>query len=189
MAEASTTEMNRFVAVVDTFKNNVARLNSPETRNAVYATGNNALIRDYENTLTQSNLLNSTIERTVGAWDAAKTGWGVVTSQTSMWIGDAIDEIRSWFAPTPIAGLGAIQIPAAVWIAGIVAAAYTLNKGMQKIFIAVEASKMQAANPTLSRERALTAARNAVVGSWFGLSSGVLLAAGAVGLYLMFRKR
>jgi hypothetical protein len=198
MAEATQTEMNRFVAIVESFKNNLARLNSAETRNAVYASNNSALIRDYENTLTQSNILNSTIEGTVGAWEAAKSGWGILTSQTSMWIGDAVDEIRSWFQTSnnlgcigcpQLGSFGAVQLPAAVWIAGIVAAAYALNKGMEKIFIAIEATKMQEANPNLSRERAVTLARNAIVGSWFGLAPGVLLAAGAVGLYLVFRKR
>jgi hypothetical protein len=101
-AQASQAELNKFVKVVDEFKAKLARLKLPETRRKVYASGNQKMITDYENAVSRGNALNGTIAALVGAWAAFKRGYKTVTDQTSMVIGDAIDEIRSWFGYKPM---------------------------------------------------------------------------------------
>lgn len=209
--QATAQEMNRFVKSVDDFFANYAKLSSPQMRNQVYASGNASLIADYESALRQGRLLKGTIETTVGAWSSAKAAWSTVSGITSTAIGDAIDEIRSWFGyqpagvsgygvagydVSPVSGgtlgaLGVIQLPAAAWVAGIVASALLLNAAMNKIFISVEASRIQKADPTMSRSQALDVASRAVkTAGLLGSATWPLLAAAALALYLVFgRKR
>lgn len=112
-AQASQAELNKFVKVVDEFKAKLARLKLPETRRKVYATGNQKMISDYESAVTRGNALNGTIAALVGAWNAFKRGYKTVTDTTSTVIGDAIDEIRSWFGYKPMGcygeGLGYVE--------------------------------------------------------------------------------
>ena len=206
MPETTPQEMNKFVQTVDEFMANYAKLISPETKAGVYATKNPALINDYENAVSQSRILKRTIEATVGAWNAAKKGWASVTSTTSIAIGDAIDTIRGWFGYEPAGGepatemgvydissitggtlgaLGVIQLPAAAWIAGIIASALLLNGTMNKIFISIEASRIQRADPTISRERALSAASKIVSTDFFGKATLPLIVAGLLAAYLL----
>lgn len=210
MAENATPqELNRFVLSVDEFFSNYATLISPAMRAQVYGTGNAAVIADYESAKSQGAVLKSSIEATTGAWAAAKAAYGAVTATTSTVIGDAIDEIRSWFGyqpageylgahcPTPgvagLAGLGAlgvVQLPAAAWVAGILAAVYLANAAMQKIFIFVAANQIQAADPTVSRSQALTAASRAVkTPGILGAITLPLIAAAALAAFLIFGRK
>ena len=76
MAEQATqTELNKFVKVVDEFKAKFALLISPVTRARIYASNNPALIADYEKTVSRSNALNVSIDALVGAWTAFKSGY------------------------------------------------------------------------------------------------------------------
>jgi len=179
MSQASQQDLNKFVRVVDEFMANYAKLIKPETKAQVYATGNQILIDDYAIAVGRGRILKRSIETTVGAWNAAKREYRKITDVSSTVIGDAIDEIRSWFGYRPagslecyrpMSGLGAIQIPAAVWVSSIVAAALLLNSAMRKIFIAIEASKIQRENPGTPRDVALEQASKAVAsGGFFGL--------------------
>jgi len=207
MAEqASPQEMNRFVKAVDEFMAKYAKLILPATRTQVYASANPALISDYESAVKQGRILKATIGNTVGAWNAAKSAWASVTGVTSTVIGDAIDEIRSWFGydpetglsaydPSPISGgtlglLGVVQLPAAAWIAGILGAVYLLNQTMNKIFVSIEATRIQKANPTISRSQALVAASQAVKTSrFFGIATLPLIAAAALAAWFLFGRQ
>ena len=223
---ASPQEMNRFVQSVDVFFANYEKLTTPQIRDEVFASGNPALIANYQSAVSKGAMLSRTIQATVGAWGAAKSAWSVVTGATSTVIGDAIDEIRSWFGyepaggvgslgcpyrdaspisggylglydPSPISGgrlgaLGAIQLPAAAWVAGILGAVYLMNQAMNKIFISVEATRMQNRDPTLSREKALdVAARTIATGGIFGSAGAILplIAAAALAAFLIFGKK
>ena len=104
--QASQAELNRFVKVVDEFKAKYARLIAPATKAQVYASGNQKMIADYETAVVRGNALNRSIAALVGAWAAFKRGYAAVTDTTSMYIGDAIDEIRSWFGYDPAHGIG-----------------------------------------------------------------------------------
>lgn len=201
-AQASQAELNKFVKVVDEFKANYARLILPATRAEVYAMNNPAMISDYESAVSRGAILNSTIANLVGAWNAFKSGYAKVTDTTSTVIGDAIDEIRSWFGYDPAPGigcymqglgglgmLGAIQIPAAVAIAGIVSAALLLNSMMNKIFVNLQANKIQAASPGTNRGDALAQAQRGL-STFFPTSLSLpMLAAGAIALYLVLGNR
>lgn len=196
MSNASPQQINEFVREVDAFMLNYSRLSAPDTRVAVYASGNAALIADYESQLSKSASLKSAIETTVGAWNAAKTAYAKITDSTSMVIGDAIDEIRSWFGYNPggVMGLGLLQLPAAalsaVWIGGIVAAAYLLNQSAKKLFVSIEATRLQRDNPALSREQALNVAGAAIASQGFLASFRLpLLAAGLLAAWLLLGKR
>lgn len=101
-AQASQAELNKFVKVVDEFKAKFAKLIDPATRAQVYASKNGNMISDYETAVVRGRALNNTIISLVGVWDAFKRGYAKVTDQTSMVIGDAIDEIRSWFGYKPM---------------------------------------------------------------------------------------
>ena len=208
MSEATPQEMDQFVKTVDEFMANYAKLISLETKAGVYASQNPTLINQYENAVAQSRILKSTIEATVGAWRTAKKAWASVTGVTSTFIGDAIDEIRSWFGyepapgmgglgcgncpndgcpncPANLSGLGVIQLPAAAWIAGIIAAAFLLNATMDKIFISIEASRIIKTNPNISRGQALTMASSAVKTDFFGGATMPLIAAGLIAAYFL----
>lgn len=194
---ASQSELNKFVEVVDEFKTNLARLTSPEFERQVYAFDNPALHQDYGKAVVQARALNSTIDATVGAWNAFKRGYLAATDASSTVIGDAIDEIRSWFGYKPagdlgryeLAGLGAIQIPAAAWVAGIIAAALVLNRTMAAIFVQVEAAKLQRENPGMSREVALQKAKDSLP-SLFGAGITVpLVIAGIAAVWLLSNRK
>lgn len=211
MAEATPQEMNRFVKEVDSFMANYSKLTSADTRTKVAVSNNPALLNDYNSAVSQARILKSTIEGTVGAWNTAKAGWRAITDITSTVIGDAIDEIRSWFGYkpmgnlsaydiSPISGgslgnyslgsLGIVQLPAAVWIAGIVSAAFLLNQAMHKIFVSLEASSIMRANPTISRAQALTAASQAVkTMSFFGGATVPLIIAAGLAAFLILGKK
>ena len=138
--QATQTELNKFVKVVDEFKAKYARLISPATKSQVYASGDQTLINEYESAVSRGGSLNNSINALVGAWGAFKRGYGAVTDVTSTVIGDAIDTVRGWFgydAAPGIGGMGSlglIQIPAAVAIAGIVGAFILLLMSMKAPF-------------------------------------------------------
>lgn len=190
---ATQTELNKFVKVVDEFKAKFARLTSPAMRNEIYATGNTVLIADYETAVVRGGALNTTINTMVGAWSAFKRAYASVTDQTSMVIGDAIDEIRSWFGYKPmgdlpggLGSLGIIAIPAAVAVAGIVAAALVLIAGMNRIFISVEASRIQKENPNITRAVAIRQAEQGLPSFLPGSVTPIMLGVGALALFLIF---
>ncbi len=210
MAETATPqELNRFVQSVDEFFSNYAKLISPAMRAQVYATGNAAVIADYESAKSQGAILKSTIEATTGAWATAKAAYSVITGATSTFIGDAIDEFRSWFGykpagglgylgacncPAPglgyLGGLGVVQAPAAAWVAGILGAVYLANQAMNKVFIFVAANQIQAADPTLSRAQALAAAADTVRGEGIiGAITLPLVAAAVLAAFLIFGRK
>ena len=216
MPESATPqEMNRFVQSVDEFFANYAKLISPSMRAEVYASGNSTLIRDYDATVSRARALKVTIEATTGAWAAAKAAWRSVTDTTSTVIGDAIDEIRSWFGYEPAGGvgaysvspisggalgqwrgggtlgaLGAIQVPAAAWVAGILGAVYLANAAMTKIFISVQATRIQKDDPTVSRSDALDYASQSVkTAGLFGGGTLPLIAAAALAVFLLLGKK
>jgi len=197
--------MNRFVQSVDEFFSNYAKLISPAMRAQVYATGNTALIADYESAKSQGAILKTTIEATTGAWATAKAAYSAVTGVTSTAIGDAIDEIRSWFGYKPageylggccavpgtgLGALGVVQLPAAAWVAGILGAVYLANQVMSKIFIFVAANQIQAGDPSLSRSQALAAAADTIKGeSILGAITLPLIAAAALAAFLIFGRK
>lgn len=105
---ANPQEMNRFVKSVDEFFANYEKLTTPAMRAQVYASGQPELIADYQAAVSRGATLSATIQGTVGAWTAAKAAWGTVTGATSTVIGDAIDEIRSWFGYEPAPGVSSL---------------------------------------------------------------------------------
>jgi len=205
MAEPTQTELNRFVAEVDTFMANYSRLNDPATVAAVYASGNQSLINDFESTRAKSQALKATIENTVGAWNTAKKLYFSATDYTSTVIGDAIDTVRGWFGYTghintqvgayvpafTLSGLGVLpQVVTAAWIAGIVSAAYLLNQSIMGILRSIEATKIQKENPNISREAALDlAAKKINISALFGAPSLPVLAALGLAAWYFFGKK
>lgn len=229
-AQASQAELNKFVRVVDEFKAKFAKLILPATRAQVYASGNQKMIADYESAVSRGNALNATINALVGAWSAFKSGYRKVTDTTSTVIGDAVDEIRSWFGYKPMGccdqmgnvppaanerilaqqkpfdidrdlvgmplsqfgGLGAVPlaaIPAAVAVAGVISAALILNSLMDKIFVSLEANRIQKENPRISRGAALSQAEAGLPSLLPGGLSLPMLAAGGVALWFIFGKK
>ena len=199
--EATQAELNKFVKVVDEFKAKFARLISPVTRQQVYSSNDPKLISDYESAVTRGNALNSSINALVGVWNAFKSGYKTVTAATSTVIGDAIDEIRSWFGYDPAPGigcyvqaqgmgaLGIIQVPAAVAVAGIIGAALVLIAGMNRIFISIEASKIQRENPNVTRATALRQAESGLPSFIPGGLTPVMIGVGALALWLILGKK
>lgn len=199
-AQASQTELNRFVKVVDEFKAKFAKLILPATKAQVYASGNQKMISDYENAVWRGNALNNTINALVGAWSAFKSGYKRVTDTTSTVIGDAVDEIRSWFGYKPAGGIGCYDgmaglgvaplaaIPAAVAVAGVISAALILNSLMDKIFVSLEANAIQRQNPNVSRGDALRQAEAGLPSLLPGGISLPMIAAGALALYFILGK-
>lgn len=178
--QATSGELNKFVEVVDKFMRRFAVLNSPATREQVYASNDQKLISDYEITVSRGKALKVVIEKTVGAWNVAKRAWSSITGATSTVIGDAIDEIRSWFGYKPAGGLeghfndlgalsalGAIQVPAAAWVAGIIAAAVLVTKAIDEILVRVEAARIQKESG-VPREQAIAIAKDVYSRSLLG---------------------
>ena len=175
MAQASQQQMNEFVKVIDEFMQKYTRLISTQTRTEVYASGNPGLISDYENAVSRGGMLKTNIEIVTGAWQAAKRAYSSVTDVTSMYIGDAIDWFKDLFGGTPIpvsgpqiGGLGVIQIPAAVWIVGTIAAGAALILSIDRIFITLEANRIQRDSPGMTRVQAITQAKGAIGLNIFG---------------------
>ena len=192
--QASPQQMNDFVREVDKFMQNYARLTSPQTRSDVYASGNPALISDYENAVSRGGALKTTIEATTGAWQAAKEAYRSTTDVTSMYIGDAIDWFRGLFGGGPdtenLQGLGALQLPAAVWVSGIIASALLLNRLMTNIFVTLEANRIQRDNPNTPRVTALAQAKTQVgAGLFEGLTAPMTIAAVAVIAWLLLGQK
>ena len=224
--EATPQEINRFVAEVDKFMVNYARLISPQMRSQVYATGNAELIGEYESAVTTGRRLKATIEGTTGAWNEAKRAYQAITDVTSTAIGDAIDwfrglwgagpaadlgrygveamrgDIRGRHDVSPISGgtlgylgnLGAVQLAGtalmAVWLAGIVSAAYLANQVMQKVFIWVDAWLIQRNDPTISTSDAIDlASKSAARGGFFEGAALPLIAAAVLAAFLIFGQR
>jgi len=236
--KATPQQVNEFVKVVDEFMRNHKALNAPKFRAEVMATGNQELIAAYNSAVTKSNALKGTIEKTTGAWSKAKAAYRDAIGTTSTVIGDAIDEIRSWFGYKPAGDLAGMRPPAmpntqsqgqsrgydyqafgteiksisdphasvyvhsplgalpaaalgAIWITGIIAAAAVLNSTIHKIFVSVEATRLQKANPNLPRSMALEQATKAVdTGGIFGrFGTERIIAVGALlGILWVLRK-
>lgn len=201
--QASKTQLNKFVEVVDKFMRDYARLKSDAVAKQVYATNNPALIADYENTVVRGGQIRGSIIAVTGAWDAAKRQYAKVTGVTSMAIGDAIDEIRSWFGYDAAGGignyhgggLGAFQIPAAAlgaaWIAGILAAIAAFYGMYNKLMITLEASRIQKENPDIPRAAALEQAKQGLESDGLfgsGMSLG-MFGALAVGAYFLLNRK
>jgi hypothetical protein len=133
-------------------------------------------------------------------------------------IGDAVDEIRSWFGYKPMGDLpclgcvpgigcvgcpqqpgnreqpglgvlGIIQIPAAVAVAGIVAAALVLIAAMNRIFISLEANKIQRENPSVSRAVAIRQAEAGLPSFIPGGITPVMIGLGALALWMVWSKK
>lgn len=199
--EATQTELNKFVKVVDEFKAKYARLILPATRAQVYATNNAAIISDYESAVSRGGALNSTINVTVGAWSAFKRGYASVTDVTSTIIGDAIDAIRGLFGYEPAPGLssiglnpglgalGVVQIPAAIAVGGIIAASLILIAAMNRIFISIEATKIQRENPNVSRAVALRQAEAGLPSFLPGGITPIMIGVGALALWMILGDR
>lgn len=186
--EPTTGEKNRFVRTVDEFMENYTFLLSRETQNKVYGMGDPALNAEYENMINNAGRLRGVILTTVGAWEQARAALTSVTDVTSMYIGDAIDEIRSWFGYDPtrgLNGLGVFQLPAAAWMIGIISAAVLLNSAMSKLFIKIETASLvrSGVNPG----EALRIASNALAPSLLGGVNKTLLIGGALALFLLMR--
>ena len=194
-AQATQTELNKFVKVVDEFKAKYARLILPATKTQVYASGNAAMIADYNTAVSRGAALNSTIANLVGAWNAFKRGYGAVTDVTSTVIGDAIDTVRGWFgydAAPGIGGMGAlglIQIPAAVAVAGVIGAAMVLIAAMNRIFISIEATRIQKENPSIPRSTALAQAESGLPSFLPGGVTPVMIGVGALALWFILTQR
>lgn len=178
--------MNRFVKVVDDFmKKRVDLLSASDD---VRLANDPALTAAYNRTVSQADALKSTIEFTTGTWQQAKQMYADVIDTTSMDIGDAIDEIRSWFGYDPSGGLGIIQLPAAVWVAGIIAAALIVNKSMNEILIRVEATRLQR-ETGMSRDRAIKVAKDAYSTNLFDNSMIPLVLIGGIALLYFSSKQ
>jgi len=169
MAQASQSQMNDFVRVIDEFMQKYARLISPQTRSEVYASGNAGLISEYEKAVSRGGMLKTNIEVVTGAWAAAKRAYSSVTDTTSMAIGDAIDWIKGLFDGGPqVGGLGIIQIPAMAWVVGTIAAGAALILSIDRIFITLEANRIQRDSPGTSRDVAIRQAKGAIGLDVFG---------------------
>ncbi len=220
MAEqASPEQVNLFVKTTDEFFAKYAKLTSPDFRKKVYATGDKAIIAAYESEVSRATGIKSAIDSTVGYWQAFKQGYAAVTGVTSTWIGDAVDEIRSWFGYEPAGGfsaydispitggqlglysvspisggqlgaLGAVQIVTAVWVTGILAVMVISIRAQDKIFMWVDAFFIKRNDPNISTGEALDkAAQIQARGGLFEGAALPLLAAAAIAAFLIFGKK
>ena len=162
MAQASQLQMNEFVRVIDEFMQKYARLVLPQTRAEVYASNDPALISDYEKAVSRGGMLKTNIEVVTGAWQAAKRAYTSLTDVTSTVIGDVADWFKGLFDGGNMGGLGVVQIPAAAWIVGTIAAGAALILSIDRVFIRVEANRIQRDSPGTSRERALQIAKSGI---------------------------
>lgn len=185
MTEPTNVEMNRFVKEVDEFMQKYAKLTSPDMQQKVYDAGDPVLMNDYKSAVNRATMLKNTIEATTGAWASAKKAYASVTDVTSMWIGDAVDEIRSWFTDNNVQGLGVLQLPAAAWVAGIVASAYIMNSLMSKIFVRVDVARLVAQG--VDPAQALQTAQSAAAPAFFEALNIPLLIGGGLAVWLLLR--
>lgn len=169
MAQASQLQMNEFVKVIDEFMQKYARLISPQTRAEVLASGEPQLISDYEKAVSRGGMLKINIEVVTGAWQAAKRAYASVTDVTSTVIGDVADWFKNLFGGDNNLGtLGVIQIPAAAWIVGTIAAGAALILSIDRIFITLEANRIQRDSPGVSRQQAIVLAKRGIGLDVFG---------------------
>lgn len=169
MAQASQPQMNEFVKVIDEFMQKYARLISPQTRAEVMASGDSQLISNYETAVSRGGMLQTNIEVVTGAWSAAKRAYASVTDVTSTVIGDVVDWFKDLFdGGNNVSGLGVIQIPAAAWIVGTIAAGAALILSIDRIFITLEANRIQRDSPGVSREQAIVLAKRGIGLNVFG---------------------
>lgn len=189
MAEPSAKEVTQFFQTTDTFMQNYARLTSPETQAKVYASNDQTLIADYERLKTRGSALKSQVENAVGAWTNAKQLYATATDKTSMYIGDAIDEIRSWWGTGPKAdlqGLGILQFPlAAVAVAGIVGTAFLLNSLMSQMFVRIETESLVESG--MPRTQALKVAQGTLAPTFLQALNVPLLLGGVLAIWLLLR--
>lgn len=189
---ATSGQMNEFVKVIDEFMQKYTRLISSQTRAEVYATKNAALISDYETAVSRGGMLKTNIEVVTGVWASAKRAYASVTDVTSTVIGDVIDAIKNMFdGDTQTMGaLGVVQIPAAAWIVGTIAAGAALILSIDRIFITLEANRIQRSNPDMPRDVAVSKAKGAIGLDVFGdVQKLALIAALAFGAWLYFGQK
>jgi hypothetical protein len=220
MAEqASAEQVNLFIRKTDEFFAKYAKLTAPDFRKKVYATGDKAIIAAYESEVSRATSIKNSIDTTVGYWQAFKQGYAAVTGVTSTWIGDAVDEIRSWFGYSPAGGfsaydispitggqlgrysispisggqlgaLGAVPVIMAVWVTGILAVMVISIRAQDKIFMWVDAWFIKRDNPNMTTGDALDkAAQVAARGGLFEGAALPLLAAAALAAFLIFGKK
>lgn len=189
--QATQPQMSKFVRVVDEFMQKYARLISPQTRAEVYASGNPTFISDYEKAVSRGGALRTSINATVGAWQTAKREWSQVTDVTSMYIGDAVDWLKNLFGGGPqIGGLGLVQIPAAAFVIGAIGASAALILSIDRIFITLEANRIQRDSPDTSRADAITIAKRGIGLNVFeGIGAPIMLAGVAVIAWLVFGQK
>ncbi len=204
MAEqASPEQVSLFVKKTDEFFAKYAKLTSQDFRAKVYATQDQAIISAYESELNRAAGIKTAINATVGAWATFKRSYAAVTGVTSTWIGDAVDEIRSWFGYSPAGGfsaydvspisggqlgrydvspisggqlgaLGAVPIVlVAIWVTGILAVLVVSIKAQDKIFMWVDAWFIKRDNPNMSTGEAIDKA--AQIAARGGLFEGAAL--------------
>lgn len=89
--------------------------------------------------------------------------------------------------PADLGSLGIVQIPAAVAVAGVISAALILIAGMNRIFISIEASKIQRENPSVSRAVALRQAEAGLPSFIPGGITPLMIGVGALALFMIFR--
>jgi len=195
MAQASQSQMNEFVKVIDEFMQKYEKLISPQTRTQVYASGDPKLISDYGIAVSRGGMLKTNIETVTGIWASAKRAYASVTDVTSTVIGDAIDWLTDLFRGSQVTGnnvggLGVIQIPAMAWIVGTIAAGAALILSIDRIFVRIEANRIQRDSPGISRERALQLAKSGIGLNVFGDAQRiVVIAALAFGAWLYFGQK
>lgn len=212
--QASPEQIRGMVGAVDEFYLNYARLSEPKTRDLVYRTRDQEVISNYETALNRAQTLDANIRRGVGVWNTVRDGYVALTDQTSMVIGDWIDEVRSWFGYDPAPGIGnyvssrgaspisggtlgalsGIQLPAAAitaaFVVGIASVAIVLNNLMNKIFIRIEAARLQRENPGMTPAQALSVAGEAYQSDGlFGNVNLPLIAAGALAAFWFLNRK
>ncbi len=190
MTVANQEQMRSFVKIVDDFYGVRSTLQKKQA--AVYASGDANLIADYNSFMSKSNALNMTIENTVGAWNAAKNAWSKVTDISSTYIGDAVDWFREVFSDYNADGMsafGAIQLPAAAWVAGISASAFLLWRTGKTLVTRIDAVSIAAAE-NIPYDQALIKADHVNRFKIFSPEMApLIIGALAAGYFLWWRKK
>ena len=190
MSEASPEQLNKFVKTVDDFLK--MRENVLAKRAQVYSSNDPELIRDFDNFASASTTLKNTIENTTGAWNAAKQAYAATTDTSSMYIGDAVDWLREVFtdydADGGLTGLGIVQLPAAVWVAGIISAAAILWRTGKALVVRIDAATISRAE-NIPYSEALKKSENINSVSIFGGASIPMLIALGAGVYWLWVNR
>ena len=187
MSEPSREQVNQFVKTVDDFL--TMRANVLSKRAQVYASNDPALINDFESFESASTTLKNTIENTTGAWAAAKSAYKAATDTSSTYIGDAVDWFREVFSDYDAdGGLGLVQLPAAVWIAGIISAAAILWRSGKALLVRIDAVSIARAE-NIPYSEALTKSERINSVSIFGGASLPMLIALGAGIYWLWVNR